>query len=105
MSAYRRHLIPGAIWTLLASLALYIAIDFARALPRVAYPCFSLIGILFAAAAMFDVHLRRRSRASQRQLAGLACPTCGMVFGPSAAHEAFHPPRSPHGMIVDDFGY
>jgi hypothetical protein len=55
-------LIAGAVWTSLAFVALYGAIGFARSMPQVAYPCFSLLGVLFIAAAIWDMRLRRRLR-------------------------------------------
>jgi hypothetical protein len=108
-SAARRRFVgplsAGTVWTSLALVALYGAIGFARDRPQVAYPCFSLLGVLFIAAAVWDVRLRRRLRESQSLLAGLVCPACGTTFGSSAAHEAFNPLPPPRDMIVDDFGY
>ena len=98
-------LITGAVWTSLTLVALYGATAFARDLPYLAYPCFSVFGIVLVAAAIWDVRLRRQLRESQRVLARLTCPACGTAFGSPAAHEAFHPPRPPPNVKVDDFGY
>jgi hypothetical protein len=98
-------LVAGAVWTALAGVALYGAIGFVRDLPRLAYPCFSVLGVLFIVAAVWDVRLRKQLRESQRLLASLACPACGTSFGSRTAHEAFNPPPPPRDMIVDDFGY
>lgn len=99
------RLIAGAVWTSLALLVLYGAIDFAHDVPHFAYPCFSLFGVLLIAAAVSDVRLRRRLRESQRLLADLTCQACGTAFGSSAARDAFNPPPPPRDMMVDDFGY
>jgi H+/Cl- antiporter ClcA len=104
--AFVARLIVGAVWTVFGLFGLYGAIELARDAPHVAYPCFAVLGVVFGAVAVWDVRLRMRSRESQRVLASLPCPSCRGVFGSLAAHDAFHPPRLPRGLIIDDdFGY